>query len=376
MRILHVASFDGNIGDNASHMGFRMLMSNVLPGEFTIERLEIRKFYNNYSLSDKRYFDEGFAKQANQYDLLVIGGGGFLDYDIKNSITGTTISISNQVLDLIKTPIFISSIGCNPRNEIPDGNIDKFRGFLDHFLERKNSFLAVRNDGSKEALRKYIGEDYANAIPQVLDHGFFYENDGSHYIPTNKPYILINTTNDQVKMAKDANGKLDDSLYVNEMGRIVNYVMENTGMNVVFAPHIYSDLGAISDVLKHVNDFYIRTRIGITPYAQSDSGCDQVFSAYKRSSLVLGMRFHANVCSIAMNIPSLAIAALDRVSKMYADFDLSHRVFTIDKPFSAGMIEKISDINGDIFKIEGEPLLADKKAEMIALYKHKFAEIL
>ncbi|RCH56651.1 hypothetical protein DJ568_01970 [Mucilaginibacter hurinus] len=369
MKILHVASFDGNIGDNASHIGFHSLLSRVMDeGTYSIEQLEIRKFYNNYTLPDKHRFDDDFATLANSYDLLFIGGGGFLDFDIKGSPTGTTIGISPSILDKIKVPVVISSIGCNPRNEIPEGNINKFKDFLDSYLGHSNRYLAVRNDGSREVIREVIGEHYYNAIPEVLDHGFFYDNDGSFYRPTEKDYILINTTSDQVQMKNRLLGEVDQDSYVDEMGKVISHIIDNTPYDIVFAPHIYSDYKAIDILLKNVNDFHLRTRIVVAPYVQGDYGCNQIFSAYKNSALVLGMRFHANVCTIAMNTPGIGLGALDRVSGLYRSLGMDGQFVTVDQPFSNELITGM----GKYIKTPGinTTKLAEMKADMIDYY-HK-----
>ncbi|MBE9585366.1 polysaccharide pyruvyl transferase family protein [Mucilaginibacter sp. JRF] len=368
MKILHIASFDGNIGDNASHIGFDNILAQVVDGDVAVDQLEIRKFYNNYSLPDKQRFDADLAALANKYDYLFIGGGGFLDFDIKGSVTGTTIALSPEVLDLIKSPIIISSIGSNPRNDIPEGNIDKYRAFLDAFLSAEKNFLAVRNDGSKQVLRDIIGQKYHDAIPEVLDHGFFYENDGSFYKPTPKKYILINTTSDQVHMKNRNIGEVSEEGYITEMGKVINYIIAETDYDIVFAPHIYSDYKAIDNLLKGVNDFYIRTRIAITPYAQGNAGCNQIFSAYRNSELVLGMRFHANVCSIAMDIPSIGLGALDRVSGLYQSMGLSDNAVTVDKPFYEELITKMQQ---NLAEKTTSPNLQQMKQQTIAAYKQK-----
>ena len=78
MKILHVASFKGNIGDNASHMGFYKILKLHLI-DFKVKKIEIRKFYKNYKKSDALSFDDKFVESINNYDLCIIGGGGFLD---------------------------------------------------------------------------------------------------------------------------------------------------------------------------------------------------------------------------------------------------------------------------------------------------------
>lgn len=76
-KILHVASFVGNIGDNASHMGLHNILKSIVKIPFTIDEMEIRRFYKNYNLPDKMMFDSQFVHLANCYDLLIIGGGWF-----------------------------------------------------------------------------------------------------------------------------------------------------------------------------------------------------------------------------------------------------------------------------------------------------------
>ena len=53
MKILHIASFRGNIGDNASHLGFYSILDQVIKN-YSVERIEMRKFYKNYNGDDKK----------------------------------------------------------------------------------------------------------------------------------------------------------------------------------------------------------------------------------------------------------------------------------------------------------------------------------
>ena len=169
MRILHIASFNGNIGDNASHIGFRNILK-MLGIIATIDQIEIRRFYKNYSLLDKQNFDWDFVKKANQYDLVVFGGGGFLDYWVPNSETGTTIDISLSLFQQLRVPVLFTSIGCIPHRNVPEGNVEKFSRFINAILEKKNAILAVRNDGSKMVLKSVLGDIVADKIPQIYPY--------------------------------------------------------------------------------------------------------------------------------------------------------------------------------------------------------------
>ncbi len=338
MKILHVATFIGNIGDNASHQGFHRVLDAVLPGAHSVTPLEIRKTYGVYTLADKWRFDHDFARLANAHDLVLIGGGHFLDFWVKSSVTGTTLDIAPEVLDAIHVPIAIVSMGCMHRTEVPEENVVKLRRFLDTLLARPLTFVAVRNDGSKAVLRDVVGAKYHEAIPEVLDSGFFYENDGTAYRPSERDYVVLNSTVDQLLMKSRRVGTTDIDHYRNEVAGLLRFLLEETELQLVFAPHIYSDYTAIQFLLEKVNDFHVRTRVIVTPYAQGDFGCQQVFSAYRNARLVIGMRFHANVCSVSMGKATVGLAATDRVITAYESLGLSNRYCRVDRPFAAEVI--------------------------------------
>ena len=83
MKILHVASFKGNVGDNANHNGLRHKLASVLNVPLDYDEIEIRRFYMKYDGPDKLKFDMKFAELANQYELVIIGVGNFLKYGWK-----------------------------------------------------------------------------------------------------------------------------------------------------------------------------------------------------------------------------------------------------------------------------------------------------
>ncbi|MFW3341613.1 hypothetical protein [Aliarcobacter butzleri] len=119
---MHIASFSGNIGDNASHIGFYNILSSII--DYDIAQIEMRKFYQNYNKADKLSFNKEFIEYINSFDICFIGGG-FLDYHIKDSKTGTTIDIDLSLIKNIKTPTYFTSLGSNPHKEVPKENIEK-----------------------------------------------------------------------------------------------------------------------------------------------------------------------------------------------------------------------------------------------------------
>ena len=316
MRILHIASFIGNIGDNASHIGLQSILDRFVPS-YEVTRVEIRKFYKNYRHEDKLVFDGGFIRYINSYDLVIIGGGGFLDYWVPDSASGTTIDIEPSLVSGIRTPTFIISVGCFPHKDIPPGNVEKFRAFLDAVLSNNYIRLAVRNDGSLTSLRNTFGSEYAERIPEVVDNGFFFRPKSNFRLPLRRKYVALNIVADQIEMLSNQRGAIDKTTYYSELAEIVRYVVYEMGLDIVLIPHIYQDLQAISNLISTLDDFLVRSHVAIAPYIQGDEGAESLFSVYRDSEAVIATRLHANICSLAMGKITVGLAALDRVSWLH-----------------------------------------------------------
>ncbi len=376
MKILHVASFVGNVGDNASHMGFNQILSSFF-GRYEVTKLEIRKFYKNYKFKDRIYFDLDFVNYANKFDLLVIGGGGFLDYWLKDSLTGTTIDMAPDLLSKIKVPTLITSVGCAPHHTVPDGNVEKFRVFLDRMIDNDKIRIAVRNDGSINSFKNEIGAKYLDYIEEVLDSAFFYSPSNTNYNQTDRSYVAINITSDQIKMNSSFRGNIDEKQYYCELRKLVNHIVINKGLDVVFVPHIYRDYEAISILLNGLDDYLIRERISVAPGVQYNSGADTIISVYKNSIFTLGSRFHANVCGLAMGKATIGMAALDRIAYLYDSFDLSMNCILMDSAFSSNMIKTIDNASQNINYIEKiiKDVVGTKRSETLSKYKKYFLDL-
>lgn len=342
IKILHIASFEGNIGDNASHLGFLNILNQVIE-DTEITRLEIRKAYRNYNSSDKLKFDETFANLANQFDCIIFGGGGFLDYWVEGSSNGTTIDIQNEIFDLITKPILITSIGSNPHRKVPKENYEKFESFLKYVKQRENITIALRNDGSIDSIEKDFGKEFLTIFEQVLDHGFFYEPpNGSEGLKIDSDYAVINITNDQLEMFNEGRTVTSKDWYHAELKKIVTFLVDIMKLKVVFVPHIYSDVHAISDFIKVLPDNYLRSKIIVAPCYQGDNATDFIFNIYRDSKLVIASRYHSNVCSMKFGKQTIGLSPLKRIDYIHKQFFSSKTSFFIDDDFGDRVIKSIS----------------------------------
>lgn len=334
IRVLQLASFEGNIGDNANMSGTRKKLSQNLKNydlEFT--NLEIREFYWK-----KRFFDDDFVSYVNDFDLFIVGGGNYFELWVENSSTGTSIDISVEKLKAINTPTVFYALGCDAGQGIGKGCLDKFRLFLDYVLSKEEQFLvSVRNDGSFNTIKKNLGEEYSNRIHRIADGGFFVD-----IKDTNHPEIKLENINIGINIAGDMlDGRYSNISYeefTKKFSNLLKNIMDSDEkINLVLFPHIYKDIATISDFIHSFPDDYARKRITVSPYLHGEKSSEYIFDIYKKCDLIIGNRFHANVCAIGLGVPSVGIVNYPQVKYLYEELGLEGNYVDIN---SSNDIEK------------------------------------
>lgn len=134
MRIAHIASHRGNIGDVINHEGFYKSVIGITPADEVV-RIEIRDFYFN-SRAKKR-FDKQFAEQLNDFDVVIFGGGGFFDLQWVDSSTGTTLNFLDGFIESLQTKVIINAMGYHEYPDKMDNRLfDQFKCFINNILSR------------------------------------------------------------------------------------------------------------------------------------------------------------------------------------------------------------------------------------------------
>lgn len=344
VKVLHLASFDGNIGDNANHNGFYKNLRRNQDYNFGIDKLEIREFYWK-----KRYFDDSFVFLVNKYDLLVVGGGNYFELWVDNSPTGTSIAIELDLLKEIKIPIFFNSLGVDPGQGASEKNLKKFRRFLDVLIER-GDFISVRNDGAIETLSDLVGEKYLENVIVTPDAGFFLDVNTINSYYKNKKYIAINVASDMSDIRFNENdGRLGYESFLTEFIKfLIVFLNKYADHEIVFVPHIFRDVSFINDILEELDDEIRRKRISVAPLLHGDDSFKDVMNIYDSAKLVLGSRFHANVCSYGLGTPVIGLVNYIQIENLYKDIGSDSYINISEKKFSSklgGLVDKKLKLN-------------------------------
>jgi polysaccharide pyruvyl transferase WcaK-like protein len=330
MRILHVASFQGNVGDNANHNGLRSQLSKVLPANTCYEELEIRRFYQKYDGRDKLQFDEAFAELSNGFDLVIIGGGNFFEIWIKSSTTGCTIDIPPHVLDKIRPPIIFFGLGFDTYKGSTKETRTKFLYFLQRILSESRFLVTVRNDGSIGQLEACYGTKVSQAVMQVPDGGFYIRLDGTTRSLTRpgRCNIVLSIAEDMLDI-RFPNTPAHES-YSFLVSNFSEYIKRMSTVcqdaHFLLMPHIYSDLHVISEIVNCLPDHLRRRSVSVGPYVTGSGAENIVFSTYREATCVLAMRFHGNVVPIGLNVPTVGIGTYRKIADLYRELGHLERV--------------------------------------------------
>lgn len=358
MKVLHIASFNGNIGDYANHKALHTCFKKYVDEDAQFTCVEMREFYSSWGI---RHFDDEFVKLANSHDLLILGGGNFFDLGWDYSHTGTTIDLSDDIIESLKCKVLVCAMGFSDRNEVNQKNVCAFNHFLNNILSRKNWKVSLRNDGSLAKMRKYVEKSLTEKIIKIPDHGFSYMPERRcpmFEFPTEKT-VGINICADAISSRfKDKNAAEKFFKQISEV--ITEFLHQRKDYSVVFFPHIYSDMECIVNVIKGIPDTIRRTRLTVAPLVlANNSSVDNVFDLYKRCEFAVSMRFHANVCPISMEVPTIGISTNGQIEDLYEEIGLPERCINAYS----------GEINESLFKMMSET------AENIVLIKQRYAAL-
>lgn len=351
MKILHVASFNGNIGDMANHSGFYKSFRMHVCKSSNFSPCEIRNFYQHRK---EREFDFSFAELANSYDLLVFGGGVYLEPIWNYSTTGTTLNISDDVLEAIKVPILLNVMGgiSKAKGSVPT-SIERLGKFLSKITTSPKCLVALRNDGSYAVAKDLYGPATLAEILQAPDNGYFLPapRRRSHSVlAKDRQNIAIQVAGDNTELKfTGSNGLLDVQGFIREFADLcVRLLTHGAKLHLVFVPHIFKDLEIIYAILRAMPDRLSREMTSVAPLLNGTvTDSMAIYDLYRQCALTIGMRHHAHIPAVGMGIPTIGIVSYLSNGMEFIEEGLEHLCINVNK---AGFSERIFDIAADMLK--------------------------
>ena len=361
MRIMHIASFAGNLGDIINHNGFYDGLKKYITNDIEIDQIEIRKFYNN---SNQQKFDIDLVHTINGYDALVIGGGGFFDVRWNNSHTGTTLDFTDDFIDEIKIPVILNLMGYHESYD-DDYSLafNNFQRFIKKVSTKKNWFISIRNDGSFKRMQKRFGCEFLTNILKYPDSGFYFSCNNDYVERTNK-IIGVNISNDL--FFNYFTNNVQTEKFNSDILEYIAYIL-NKKYKLMFIAHTPKDIDLAYSLINKLNALDKRNNIIVAPYMPFDNyGAYEMKRYYEMCDLIVGMRFHSNILSIAAKTPVIGLAGHEQIEALYREIDMKDYCIRVGEE---NYIYKLIHKTDEILKFSNEWYFLIKK-----LYSNLYVE--
>ena len=302
----------GNAGDIAIYQSFRHLFETQFPGS-KVSPTNCRKMFTRQDVAE-----------INRADVLFVCGGGLFLYDtFPNPASDWQWGISEELLEEIKVPIVVYSVGFNKFRGQLDFN-DRFKRTVTKLLE-KSIFFGLRNTGSCNAIKRYVPERLHDRIKL-------------NYCPT----LLFAEAFDLPKDARDStsvgfvmagdrlkNRHTDLDQYITNMRAFVEYLK---------ARHLKTIL------VDHAGDAWLGNYIAFDSQIRL-GGTDsrQIYETYSGIHTVVGDRGHAQMIPFACGSRILTPISHDKLKWFLEDMGLQELgVEESDDDLGKKLIEKFN----------------------------------
>lgn len=319
MRVMHAYCLNYNYGDYALGYGVK----NIFRKLFNIE------CFGECNLQGQ-VFDDYFINLINEnYDLLVIGGGGIIHG--AHWPQGWFWLIEKDNIKKIKIPFIIYGAGYNYFKDeagIPDRGIEHLRE-----TQNRAALFSVRNDGSYARLKDQTG---INAV-ELADTGFWYSLDFTEdYEQIEKPYIVVQLANDKpLHRFKNNESK---KLFINSMVQVL--LLYNEDYHILFLPHVVADISISKEISNQLPNSSI---LDFGRYA-----FDRTYAAlniYKNAEFVLAMRGHGQIIPLSFNVPVISLENHHKHRELMEHYGLGEfNVDVTEEFFLTNLISKIDDL--------------------------------
>ena len=353
MRILHIASFQGNLGDILNHQNFYRVLKEKLCCELEVKQIEIREFYKN---SAKRKFDLELSEYINSFQMLLIGGGGFFDVHWDYSSTATTLDMPEEFIDSIQVPVVINALSYMEFKKTPELFI-KFERFITKIIER-NWFISLRNDGSYERMKKRFPKLNMNKIIEVPDNVFTAVMSS---VSRKIEGVTVGMSLTDDLFDKEYNCGVGQEMFLTRVTEYVKRLLDKK-YNIVFFIHTPQDVMLISKILPELSDLAKRKQVILSPLdVHDDNSVGMYESYYRMCDVMVAMRFHVNIFALSNNIPCVALAGHARIEGLYHSLNLDELCIPVN---NIDFIESLDSVLNKVIENLSEYRNEDKMIQI------------
>lgn len=341
LKTLHICALNRNVGDNALNLAIRKMLGDFLD------------FHNCNIIGNK--FNPKKVKEANGYDLIMLGGGGLIhSYSPSkaNIRSGTNWQINLSDLNNIKKPIVLYGVGFNHFYGDPPPLPQMLKMF--EILKRKKSLISFRNDGSIDRFKSYFPK-FNYKLHEIPDPGLFFRPETKRQYK--EDFIVIQLASDRFKKRYKGNYK-----------RIINIlkkIIETIELKALLIPHTIDD----HKLYKSIN----LPNVDVFDFKKMLTDTDEVIGLYKHAKFSISTRGHSQICSIGNDTPTFSISTHPKVIGFAKECQLDEYVVNFPQDNDNLILHKFENFSNSIEKIKSKTNELNKRFEKdIKSFNNKF----
>lgn len=332
-KALHLSVMGRNHGDTVLNLAIQQMLS---------ERFEIR----HHDIL-KQKFPDGCLENFQQYDLIILGGGGLIhSYNPRGEPwphTGTMWNMPLEQIQLLKPQIVLYGVGYNHFYGEPPPT-ERMRQFFDVLLE-KGAIISFRNDGSLERIREHIPQ-LRNRAQTIPDPGIFYRA-GRGIIPS----LFSHTGHAVLQIAADRPALRYGENFEGFLG-LLRDMKSLSDSKFLLLPHTPDDRRLYRK---------LDLAVPVARFRASVGNAKRAMRCYAAAPFSITTRGHGQICSIGNGTPNFSISTHPKVSAFaenckQQDWCVSFKEYDRDTVLSrfVGFLENLDSTRAELVSLNQE----------------------
>lgn len=321
MRLNHLASFNGNLGDSWAHSATEVALSHR--GIVFGERLEIRNGYFQETGWDS------FWNRASHLRTVMIGAGAFLVPRDSIARVGERVPFWDASHIEARRTV-LHSVGIQDLRPLTEDESLETREFVMRLLDSRRVFFGIRHDSHK--LLQGIDDPLLHRIPDAA-FGIRSRWEGQVVGGLPAEYVAINVAGDQEEYR---NGQSS----VDWMRAAIGFA-DSLDLPAVLMPHTTADFRPIAAVADVVN-WKQRSRLSVAPMLPTHPGAEhslQMLGVYFGSQAIVANRYHSVIAGLLSSQPMVVIENAENVRDFLDSLEQPLNATRIGNPHQLAKLE-------------------------------------
>ena len=342
-----MAKSSHNIGEGALIAGLHHSLKSDFPDKnFSFTCID-RKYFQSVHGSEFQdgstslRFDLSFVEYLNNnYDLLILGGGGILQSGEYENLGGLVIAGDMSALKKLTIPWVVYAAGDNRFSpELPFNYKSEFANLVEIAQDTGLGIVSLRNDLSYQRFSNIFPDSVMKNVVKIADPGLYIPPTILYSpppIPRRIYNISLQLAGDRINQRIPHTDTAKDPLEI-FFQSLANCLLELNSVlpiQVTLVPHIPADFHLISkfiifcESLKINNSSMVRELFQFHKCTKGYLNASEFFSIYTQSDLAIGMRGHSGICSTGLRTPFINIQSHPKTHGFFTEMNLDS--FSLD----------------------------------------------